>query len=422
MKISIAHTRDRLLPILLSQAIGLICGMLGVRILSHWVEPGVLGSYGVFLTFTTMGHWLVHAGIIKFITSHWALAQDQGGLWRACLRSWAAKLVWLVPAAAAAAWFINQLGGPPPLVTAGPLFIAAAFASLGVLSQSALQAGRRYWTDFAVSAVGSITRTFAPPILFLVMSQEAGLYLGFGIHALCFASAAFWTLRKYCFASARNPTPIVIPPVYDGIFFATLSAVIWTLSGMNRWIMAGFFGETQAGLFTLAGNLAQIIPAMLGAVFMQYFQPGFFTAPHSTVSERWALARRVDILAGAYTLIALGGVVALHGLAPWLIGPIIAENYRPAIGYVVGAGCFSIAVSSGQFFHVMLLAVKNERACGPVDLGLAVVLITGGLLAASLGGEDWFIRWLLITPLIPWLLARPLARFYILRQDTTGAH
>ncbi len=420
MNALLARTRDRLLPIVLSQGIGLLCGLIGVRIVSRWIPPATLGSYGVFLTFTTLGLWVVHAGLIKFITRHWAAANDQGSLLRACIRSWAKKLLWLAPASLAAACSIDRENLLNTSALALALFISSALIALGVLAQSALQAARRYWTDLTVSTTGSLTRTFLPPLLFLALDNALGLYLGFGLHALLFAATAFWILRS----TLRAPHPATpapaIAPVYDGAFFAILSLTGWMLMGVNRWIVAGFFGETTAGFFTLAGNLAQIAPAMLGAVFMQYFQPGIFASPHTTVSERRALARRVDLIALVYTLLALTGVAAVHFLTPWLIGPLIDERYRSSLAYLAGAGCFGATVVIGQFFHTLLLAAHRERACAPVDLTAATLLILGGLVCAFFGGEPWFLRWLLITPLLPWLLNRPLARWYLLRSGTVA--
>ncbi len=413
----LARTRDRLLPIVLSQMIGLLCGLIGVHLVSHWIPPSTLGSYGVFLTFTTLGLWVVHAGLIKFITRHWAAATDQPALLRTCLRSWARKLIWLAPASLIAAWLIEQENLLTNSALALALFLSSALIALGVLAQSALQAARRYWTDLTVSATGSLTRTFLPPLLFLALDNALGLYLGFGLHAFLFAATALWILRKTLRPAAPASAAPAIAPVYDGAFFAILSLTGWMLMGVNRWIVAACFGETTAGFFTLAGNLAQIAPAMLGAIFMQYFQPGLFAAPQTTVSERRALARRIDVIALAYTFIALAGVAAVHFLTPWLIGPLIDERYRPALGYLAGAGCFGAAVIIGQFFHTLLLAAQRERACGPVDLTAAAILILGGLGAAFLGGETWFIRWLLVTPLLPWLFNRPLARRYLLRSS-----
>jgi O-antigen/teichoic acid export membrane protein len=410
----LTRARERLLPIALSQWVGLLCGIVGVRIVSHWVPPATLGSYGVFLTFTTLGLWVAHAGLIKFVARHWAAATDRSALLRSSIRAWWKKLGWLALASGGAAVIIHRSGGPIIGVVVGPLFIAAALISLGVLIQNALQAEQRFWTDFGVSAVGSLSRTFLPPVLFLITGGAFGLYLGFGLHALIFAAVAGWSLREHWRAKSPS-TQVVITPVYDGAFFITLSLVGWMLMGVNRWIVAGFFGETTAGFFTLAGNLAQIVPAMLGAVFVQYFQSGLFAAPHSSETERRALARRVDQIALAYTALALGGVAAVHAITPWLVGPLIDERYRDALIYLGGAGCFGVAVVIGQFFHTLLLAAHRERDCGPVDISAAVILIGGGVTAATIGGETWFLRWLLITPVIPWLLNRTLARRYLLK-------
>jgi hypothetical protein len=44
-----------------------------------------------------------------------------------------------------------------------------------------------------------------------------------------------------------------------------------------------------------------------------------------------------------------------------------------------------------------------------VELTAAAVLVTGSLAAAG-AGELWFLRWLTVTPIIPWIINRPVAR------------
>ena len=140
MNVSLTRARERLLPIALSQLVGLLCGIVGVRIVSQWVPPATLGSYGVFLTFTTLGLWVAHAGVIKFVARHWAAAVDRPALLRASFRAWAKKLGWLALASGGAAVVIHHSGGPAAGAVIAPLFLAAALISLGVLVQNALQA------------------------------------------------------------------------------------------------------------------------------------------------------------------------------------------------------------------------------------------------------------------------------------------
>jgi hypothetical protein len=91
------------------------------------------------------------------------------------------------------------------------------------------------------------------------------------------------------------------------------------------------------------------------------------------------------------------------------VGPLIHPDYRAALPWILPAGWFGVALITLQFYQTLLLAGKCERACGPVELTTAVVLVGGSLIAAT-GGASWFSRWLLVTPLVPWLVTRPMAR------------
>jgi hypothetical protein len=99
-----------------------------------------------------------------------------------------------------------------------------------------------------------------------------------------------------------------------------------------------------------------------------------------------------------------------------LVGPLIDARYAPGLGWIFPAGCFVIATNSASFYHTMLLAGRRESACGPVDLTTATVLTIGGVLAAGCGLE-WFKRGLIFAPLVPWVLTRPMARFYLFKPD-----
>ena len=125
-------------------------------------------------------------------------------------------------------------------------------------------------------------------------------------------------------------------------------------------------------------------------------------------------------MALVHCAVSLVGVGALVLVAPWLVGPLISPKYNAALGWLGPAGCFGTAVMTALFYHSMLLAGRRERACGPVDFATVGVLAGGGVVAAA-GGTEWFARWLVVTPLVPWLLTRPLARHYFFRPDAAAA-
>ena len=406
-RISTADAMARLAPITLAQIVGLTCGLAGVKIVTQLVPPTDYGTFGVFLTFTPLGMWVVHAGLIKFVYRHWAAAPDRAALLREVTRAALRKTRWLLLAAAAAA---VMMGGRSWLGVFPAVFFAAVLLSGGAFAQAALQAAREHWRDLAVSSTGSVTRSFLPPLLYAAAGGSMmALYAGFCFHAFALAAAGAWALRRYWRTGA--PATRSLTAVYDGPLFTVLAVTGWVVAGSNRWIMVLFFGPTATGFFALAGNLALLVTAMLGTIFLQFFQPGFFASASEEPAQRSALARRVDQVALASALIALFGLAAVRLVAPYLIGSFISENYRPALEWLIPAGCFAVAVATGLFYHSLLLAGKRERTCGRVELTAAAVLVAGSLAAAS-AGELWFLRWLTITPIIPWIVNRPLARRY----------
>ncbi|MDP2138503.1 MAG: hypothetical protein Q8J74_11695 [Candidatus Didemnitutus sp.] len=398
--------RTRLLPIVLAQAIGLACGVVGVVLASHWVAPQDYGHYAIFLTLTPLGMWVVHAGLIKFVGRHWAAAPDRAQLLREVARSALRKTPWLIAATVGATLLVAP---PNPLLFGACLLVAAAGLSIAQLAQSAQQADRRHWTDCGLAATGSLARTFLPLLCYAAFSATPlALQAGFALHALIAAGVGAGLLGRHW----RRSTPAssrVLTPVFDGPLFIVLAVTAWVLSGFNRWIVAWFFGTEATGYFTLAVNIGAILPSVLGSMMLQYLQPGWFAPHDDSPGERHRLGRETDRAAGFYAAGALALTALLHLLMPVLIGNLVSERYAAVAGLVLPAGCFTVAVTTGFFFHSLLLAVRRERACGPADLTGAVILIAGGAVGAGLG-EEWFLRWLIISPAVPWVVNRTLAR------------
>jgi hypothetical protein len=408
-----APSRLRLIPILLAQAFGIGCGVAGVKLNSTLVPPEVLGVYGVFLTFAPVGAWVVHAGLLKFVARHWAGATSRGGMLRRVALSWARRLPWLAVAAVVGAWALPQPTPGAAAILGLALFGAASLLAAVALAQTALQAEGAHWRDCGVSVCASLSRTFLPLILFAATGGAmAALWVGFAGHALITAIAGAWALQAV-WRRGENATGAAHPSAtgaYGGPMFIALAAATWVLAGLNRWIVAAFFGPTEAGYFTLAGGAAVVLVAALGAVFVQYFQPGIFAlGDRSAGAERVAVARRVDQVALAFAGVGIVAVGTLALVSPWLVGPLISEKYRAALPWIFPAGCFGVATITTVFYQSLLLAGRREAACAPVELATAAMLVAGCVGSAALGPE-WFARWLIMTPLVPWLLTRPLAR------------
>jgi hypothetical protein len=402
-------------PIVLAQGVGLVCGLASMKLNSHLVPPAVLGFYGVFLTFTPIGMWVVYAGLLKFVSRYWAAASNRPGLAREVLVVWRRRLAWLALLAGAAALAIARLD-PAGTVEAGlALFWSAALLALGALAQNALQAERAHWRDCAVASSGALTRSFLPPLLFAATGgASAALLFGFSLHSMVVALAGAWALRSVFRPAAENGRAPALTAAYEGPMFTAIAVSNWLLGGLNRWLVAWFFGNVEAGYYTLMGGAAVIVTSMLGTIMIQYLQPGLFALGDGLAATKSTLARRTDLAALSYAGLAGAALVGLNALAPLLVGSLISPVYRDALHWLLPAGCFAIATMTAIFYHVMLLAGGREKACGPVDLTSAGIL-AAGCLAGAVAGQVWLTRWLLVTPLIPWLLTRTLARYYFFK-------
>ena len=193
-----------------------------------------------------------------------------------------------------------------------------------------------------------------------------------------------------------------------------LAATAWMLTGVNRWLVAWLFGAETAGYFTLASNIGAVLPAIPGMIMLQYFLPEWFTVVINSPGSQRKLLRDVDRVALIYTVLGLSVAVAVHAAMPLLIGTLVSVRYAPAARFVLMTGCFVVSTTTGMFYHTMLIAAKQERACSMADLGGAVCLILGCIISAGLGLE-WFKDWLMISPIVPWLVNRTLARRALLK-------
>lgn len=396
--------RSHLLPILLGQAFGLGMGVIGVQLASHWVAPADYGAYGLFVSLTPLGLGVVHIGLLKHVARHWQESRDRDALLRGVLASSVKKLPWVGLGAALAAGLIPGAWA----WNFAALFVSATALIAVALVQAALQAERRNWRDLAVGCTASLLRTGAPIACYLLLSASAGALLaGFALQAM-FAAVLVAGIAGWLALPWRG-TAAAVPPTFEGRRFTVLAVVGWGMGASGRWIATEFFGAEEAGYFVLAGNIALVAVATLYAVVQQFFQPRLFALPAATDEDMRRLMRTADWLAAGFVAAAAVGIALLTFLMPWLVGTIVGPRYAAAAAWVPAAGGYHVAVLVPAFFHLMLLAGKRDAKCGPAEISAALVVLLGGLLAASAGIEAF--RWFAsASPLLAWIVARPIAR------------
>ncbi len=389
-----------LVPLAATQAVGLACGVIGVRWASGVIPPETLGLYGLLVGAAQAGVVVTHQGLIRHVQGNWNTrlsAANYGTRW---LRSAVTPTLWLAAGLLGVLLVVHQTGGVP-LHPAAFAWLLAVNLGLVVTTalQSALQAEERYWANFWASAAGSITRSFLPPLLAgLVAANLTVVSTGFLVHVACLVAVSGWLMRSAW--SRPDEGPAANAATLDRAVWAFAGAGLcnWVAAASVRWIAAGALDAAQTGYFVLAGNLSQVVPAMFSSVLFSYGFPSLFSAARAGATTGDLQRLNYRVLA-VLLLGSQAGILALAWLAPHLIGPLIATRYTPATDWLLATGNATLAASTAQFFHNVLLARQRERAClwlSVVSLGVRVALMLTG---AWLGGSSF--RTCLIV--LPWL-------------------
>jgi hypothetical protein len=405
--------RHRAIPILLNQTVGLAAGLVGIRLASELVAPSDYGVYGLVVNLVPFGHGVVMAGLLKAVSREWAATTERGGLLRTVAARATKRLGWIALGAALAAGAI----APREAWWIAPAL--AVIATLHVVIQATQltrQAAGQHWQDCGLTVVLAALRSVVPPLLYVATGWGLpALVAGFSVHAVVVAALCLVVLHGDWAQARPSAAPALAEP-YAGGLFAGLAIAGLIVITFPRWLALHVFGAETGGYFGLAANVASIAPSMLGTMALQYFQPGWFAREHRDVAARAALARAADRVAALYAGGGLLATAALHALMPVLIGPLIDARYAAAAGFIAPAGCAMTAITTGYFYHAALLAARRERACARVDLTGVAALLAVALVGALAGVEAF--RWALgLSPVLPWLVNRPLAHAALRRAD-----
>lgn len=378
-----------LLPLVSIQAVGLACGVLGVRWSSEFLAPEVLGVYGLLASTHTLAAFVTHRGMIQYLQRHWTAESSASLIGREILKAMPRPTVWLAVAAAA---FIAGLhlatGLDRAWVWWGWIVMVNLLALAAHLAATALQAEERYWSQFTVSAVGSVTRSFVPLLAVLWHGAAIGsLGAGFALHtALWFLAGVLALAPAWRRGSARNPAGGLASAI---ISFLGVGILGWVAQSAPRWFAAFNLPPQENGYFMLAANLSVIVPASIAIVGTGYAAPWIFAAARAgETSER--LRRRTDRNVCAAVLLGQAALIALTAAAPGLIGRVIAPGYAPAVGWLLAAGGGFLATVSASFYCDLLSALGREKDCARL-VAYSTAARVAVLCAVTFSGDAaWF--------------------------------
>jgi hypothetical protein len=412
-----ARALDALVPLAAVQAAGIVCGIIGVRWSSSVIPPDVLGFYGLLLSTTQLALGVTHQGFVRHVQRFWTPSLP--------LRAYVAQVAggFAVPTAWMAAALALVLGGlyaiasvPVGLGTLAWAIGVNMMIVVAVCAQTGLQAENRYWAAFAISAVGSATRSFVPPLLAMLLGATLfWLEAGFFFHVSAQVVLAALLLRN----AWRRPGTL---PEDNGESLArTVRALAgaglcgWLAAAAPRWIAATVLTPEATGYFVLAGNLTLVVPASFGAIALNRSFPGLFGAAREGADPR-ALLRMTDRTVAAVLVGSQLSLLVLAWLSPVLVGTVVSTRYASSMDWLLATGGAALAATTTQFYHNVLLAKQREPDCVKLSIASAAFRLVA-MAAAATWGIGAF-RVVLIA--LPWLTVA-LERVYTQRLTSARA-
>jgi O-antigen/teichoic acid export membrane protein len=367
--------------------------------MSAVVPPALLGVYGVLLSTVQVGAVVSHQGAIKHVQRHWTPQVLAAPYARKLARATARPTLLMAVGLAGVLLLLRLLSGVP--ANAGLFLWMVAVNLLIVVAQvalAALQAEDRFWASFTTSAIASATRSFLPPLLVTLMG--ASLFLlntGFLLHTAVVAGVALWFLRSAWQrpAQAGGTAADELPRMVRA--FAGVGACSWLAAAAPRWFAAMALAPEATGYFVLAGNLTLIVPATAGTIALTYSFPALFRAARAGADRR-VLLRMTNRTLAVVMLATQLGLVAVRMAAPWLVGPVIDARYTEATGWLLATGGATLAATTTQFYHNLLLAQNRESDC----LRLSLLSATFRLVAMGVGAASGGRMFCFVLIALPW--------------------
>jgi len=340
----------------------LACGVLGVHWSSKLLPPEILGVYGLLASTHTLAAFVTHRGMVQYLQRHWTAECSASLFGRELLKAMPLPTVWLAVAAATSIAGLHLATGlGRAWVWWGWIVLVNLLALAAHLTATALQAEEKYWSQFTVSTVGSLTRSFLPLLaVFLLGTAMETLGAGFALHTMLWFLAGALAL-----APAWNRGETRKPPGGLGsaiLSFLGVGTIGWVAQNAPRWFAAFNLPPQVNGYFMLAANLSVIVPASIAIVGTSYAAPWIFAAARAGETSA-NLRRRTDRNVWVALLLGQAALLALTAAAPGLIGWVIAPGYAPAVGWLLAAGGGFLATISASFYCDLLSALGREKDC-----------------------------------------------------------
>lgn len=390
--------RGEMLWIVIGQAAAASGGIVGVKLLTHWLSPDMYGQLALGLTLTALIQQSILTPFSGSALRFFSAAREAGEL-----RSFLSALKQILQVSVAVIGAVVVVGIAGAFLGhqrswVSIIFWCAIFALFSGFTQAldgmqnaarqrvvvAWHDGLGVWLRFLLGTVTVI----------LLGAHAANALAGYALAAvLVFGSQCFFFHRGLLRYNTDTPDKGTTEKWRQAIItygwpFATWGVFVWMQSSSERWALQIFGDTAQVGQYAVLFQLGYAPITVLCGVMMQLLSPLIFQiAGDGNDISKVEMCRRIAMKLAFGTLAAVilaAGVAYLvaDALFAFLVPPSywIVAHYLPLM--VLSSGMFS----AGQIFAMALLSEANTKPLVLPKIATALIAVVFNVLGACLGG------------------------------------
>lgn len=400
----IVSVRGEMAWVLVGQVAAASGGIVGVRLLTHWLPPEAYGQLALGLTLTT----LVQQSILSPLTGaglrFYSAARSAGelGEFLEALKRGMRFAVGFIVALflfGIAIVSLKKYWDWIPIVGWCMVFalLSGFSATLSGMQNAARQRVIVAWHDGFGIWLRFLVGTAA---VILLGAHASNALVGYALAALIVFVSQYWCFNRSLLSDKSGvPDPNKIEKWWRAIVsygwpFATFGIFVWAQSASERWALQVFGDTAQVAQYAVLYQLGYYPVTMLGGMLMQLLSPIIFQiAGDGRDADQVKRCHQLLIIVSlaaliATILLALIARAAAENIFSWIVPPIYWHVARLLPLMVLSGGIFA----TGQFASLAFMSGSSTKALvAPkvVTAMLAIGFNSIGAVRGGLGGVVW---------------------------------
>lgn len=394
----IVSLRGEMAWIVLGQAATAFGGIVGVKLLTHWLPPEAYGQLALGLTVTTLVQQTILSPFTGAGLRFYSAARSAGELGaflealKQGLRIAVALIVALALIGMAIVSLKHQASWIPILCWCTAFALFSGFsATLDGMQNAARQRVIVAWH----SAIGIWLRFLLGTAVVIVVGARASNALaGYTLAAVVVFGSQFYFFKRRLLSHKTDiPGSVQIEKwrrsiVSYGWPFAAFGIFVWAQSASERWALQIFGDTTQVAQYAVLFQLGYYPITMLGGMLMQLCSPMIFQiAGDGNGVDQVKRARRLSILLAVGALIAtvVAAFVAratAEIIFSWIVPPVYLKAAYLLPLMVLSSGI----LTTGHFACLALMSESSTKPLVAPKIVTAILAIGFNAIGAAQGG------------------------------------